>query len=145
MIRKIKEQFIVKGHKNILAKHKTTIEFTKDSHLTKRGDCIIGIASEKGLADFGDEFKKLARSDNAIITCQIEINGHIETIIGQGSPALTFKDKNDIVIRKSNYICDRTIMIKSNKAAIDIDRNLIKLLQNPNAKMKVVFTVEHKT
>jgi len=29
------------GHENIRSNHKKTIEITKESHLTPRGDCIV--------------------------------------------------------------------------------------------------------
>jgi hypothetical protein len=35
------------GHKNVLATHKTTLEFTKDDYLTKKGDCILAINLDK--------------------------------------------------------------------------------------------------
>ncbi|MHA1268689.1 MAG: DUF371 domain-containing protein [Candidatus Helarchaeota archaeon] len=142
MTEKIIETFFVFGHKNITAKHKTTIEFTRENYLTKNGDCIIGINSEKGLIDFNDEFRKLIKSDDAKITCTININDLSDTIIGKGSPKLSFNDSHDIVIRKSNYVCDRTVMIGANKAAIDIDRRIIQLLKNHDTKMKVIFQVE---
>ena len=38
-------EFEIKGHENVTSKHKKTLEFTKESHLTKNGDCIVGINS----------------------------------------------------------------------------------------------------
>ena len=35
--------FFCFGHKNILAKHRNTLEFTKDKDLTLNGDCIVGV------------------------------------------------------------------------------------------------------
>ena len=32
-----------KGHKNVLSKHKSTFEITKDKELSLSGDCIIGL------------------------------------------------------------------------------------------------------
>ncbi|MHA1311987.1 MAG: DUF371 domain-containing protein [Candidatus Helarchaeota archaeon] len=141
MVEKVIEEFFVKGHPNILGKHKTTIEFTKDNTLTKKGDCIIGVSSEKGLNDFKSSFKKLAKHKNSRIICKLILDNYSELIEGKGAPNLTFNNKEDIVIRKSNFICDRTIMIGANKSAIDIDRRLIKLLQNSDTRMKVVFEV----
>ena len=39
-------KFRIYGHKNMLAIHKNTLEFTKDKELTKRGDCIVGVNSD---------------------------------------------------------------------------------------------------
>ena len=141
MIKKNIEEFSIRGHKNILGIHKTTLEFTKDENLTRRGDCIVGVCSEKGLSEFNDEFKKLAKSEKAQIICKIIWDNNMEVIKGKGHPKLTFQDSNDIVIRKSNYICGRTLMIKSDKAAIDLDKNLINKLKKSSTEIKVIFEV----
>ena len=38
-----KYNFTVRGHNNVLALHKNTVEFTKDKELTLNGDCILGV------------------------------------------------------------------------------------------------------
>ena len=83
----------------------------------------------------------MAKHKNSRIICKLILDNYSELIEGKGAPNLTFNNKEDIVIRKSNFICDRTIMIGANKSAIDIDRRLIKLLQNSDTRMKVVFEV----
>ena len=50
------------GHPNITAKHKTTLEFTKDKELSLRGDCIIGVNSTFELK----EIKKMIKSGKKI-------------------------------------------------------------------------------
>jgi hypothetical protein len=141
MVKKIIEEFSIGGHENITASHKSTIEFTKDEELTIKGDCIVGICSEKGLSDFDSEFKKLAKSEKAQIICKIIWDNKMEIIKGKGHPKLTFQDPNDIVIRKSNYICDRTLMIKSNKASIDLNDELINKLKIGSTRIKVICEV----
>jgi hypothetical protein len=101
----------------------------------------VGICSEKGLSDFDSEFKKLAKSEKAQIICKIIWDNKMEIIKGKGHPKLTFQDPNDIVIRKSNYICDRTLMIKSNKASIDLDDELINKLKIGSTRIKVICEV----
>lgn len=56
-------------------------------------------------------------------------NGHDE-ITGFGHEDLTLTHPTDIVIRKSDYICPRTLMIGADKAARDLDENLIHDLKN---------------
>ena len=46
-----REVITAKGHKNILATNRNTVEITRESHLSKRGDCIIAVASNKGVGD----------------------------------------------------------------------------------------------
>jgi hypothetical protein len=119
-----------KGHKNVLSKHKSTFEITKDPNLTPKGDCIIGVNMDKSLLDFSKEFKdKIANSNTKIKISLDTLNAHDE-IIGFGSEELTLTHPTDIVCRKSSFTCNRTLMINSNKAAIDLNKDLIEDLKN---------------
>ena len=53
-----------------------------------------------------------------------------DEITGYGHHDLTLTHPTDIVCRKSTFICPRTLMIKSNKAAADLNRDLINDLSN---------------
>ena len=123
--------FNIHGHKNILGTHETTIEFTKDNYLTKAGDCILGINSEFILG-------KLKKFRNvSLIKIKITIGGLEEEIVAK--PYKKFKDSHELVIRKSNYKCDRTFAIQADKASIDVDRRIIAKLQNPKSKAKITI------
>ncbi|MEM2818033.1 MAG: DUF371 domain-containing protein, partial [Archaeoglobaceae archaeon] len=39
------------GHPNISAKHRTTLEVTKDNEISKRADCIIGVNANKSVSE----------------------------------------------------------------------------------------------
>ena len=127
------------GHENIRATHKTTLEFTKDKHLTRKGDCIIAVAADKGLADLSREFKENLRKPNAKLTILIEADGIIEQIQAYSSQQLILTHPTDAVIRKSNYQCPRTLGIHANKAAKDLSRELVKKLINPKQKVKITL------
>jgi hypothetical protein len=129
------------GHENIRATHKTTLEFTKEKHLTRKGDCIIAVAADKGLADLSREFKENLRKPNAKLTISIEADGITEQIQANGSQQLVLTHPSDAVIRKSNYLCARTLAIHANKAADNLSRELVKKLENPNQKVKITLTV----
>ncbi|MCK5625331.1 DUF371 domain-containing protein [Candidatus Bathyarchaeota archaeon] len=130
------------GHRNILAENKATFEITKEIHLSKKGDCIAAIRASKGACDLSEEFKSLARRENARITVIFQVDNNREVAIGRGSPQLTFKHPTDLVARKSSYICGRTLMIKTNKTAADLSRHLIENLKKENQKMKVTLIVD---
>jgi len=130
------------GHENIRATHKTTFEITKESTLTKRGDCVIAVGATKGAKDLGSEFKEAMKREDAQITITIEASEIREVVKARGSPQLLFTHPTDMVVRKSNYICGRTIAIKANKAARDISRKLIEKIRNPDQKIKITLTVE---
>ena len=119
-----------KGHENVLSLHKSTFEITKDKELSLSGDCIIGLDIDKSMEDFPDEFKeKLANEDTKVIV-ELRTPNASDTIEGYGHHDLTLSHPTDIVCRKSTFVCSRTLMIKSNKAAIDLNRDLIKDLAN---------------
>ena len=61
------------GHRNILAENKATFEITKEMHLSKKGDCIAAIRASKGACDLSEEFKNLARKENARITVIFQV------------------------------------------------------------------------
>jgi hypothetical protein len=133
----IKEEFYAYGHELIQATHKTTLEITKDDHLTKRGNCIIAIKSEKACADLSPELKKIIKKDGSKVIIKIYVNNFEEIIEAEGSSKLILTSKNSIVIRKSDYIDERTLAIRANKASADLDRNLIKCLRSANSKVKI--------
>ncbi|MHA1506890.1 MAG: DUF371 domain-containing protein [Candidatus Asgardarchaeia archaeon] len=129
------------GHENIRATHRTTLEITKDEHLTKRGDCIIAVNSTVGLSEFPEEIKNAIRRENSNIVLIIECEGLTDKVVGKGSPKLKLSHPKDIVCRRSNYVCPRTLMINANKSAIDIDRRIIKTMKNSDAEMKITLIV----
>nr|MDO8078362.1 DUF371 domain-containing protein [Candidatus Freyarchaeota archaeon] len=136
------EVLYARGHPNVSAKHRTTLEVTAMEELTPRGDCIVAVASSKGAEQLSERFKKLARNENSRITMTIEADNLTETIRGYGDPRLTFSHPHDLVVRKSTYCNDRTVMIKADKAAIDLDRKLVELLKNPEKRVRITLRVE---
>lgn len=129
------------GHKNIMATHQTTLEVTRDKEITKRADCIVGVKADKGIVDLSNEFKRRARERDSIIKVILRVDGMKETIIGRGHEELTFLHPNDIVLRKSTFTCPRTLMIKADKGAVDLDREFVKKLKD-GKKMVVEISVE---
>ena len=119
-----------KGHKNVTSLHKSTFEITKDAEIGPTADCIIGVGMDQSMMDFPDDFKSRITDSNAQITVILDSeNGHDE-IVGWGHEDLTLTHPTDIVIRKSDYTCSRTLMIRADKAARDLDRDLICDLKN---------------
>lgn len=119
-----------KGHNNVTSLHKSTFEITKDAEIGPTADCIIGVDMDQSMLEFSDDFKSRIANSNTQITVILDSeNGHDE-IVGWGHEDLTLTHPTDIVIRKSDYVCSRTLMIKADKAAKDIDRDLICDLKN---------------
>jgi hypothetical protein len=130
------------GHKNILATHRTTLEITKEPSLTKFGDCIIAIKATKGAADLSSRYKEAVKKAGVKIVTLIESCGQKEIVTAEGSPQLLLSHPTDMVIRKSNYVCERTIAVKSDKAAYDLSRSFIKKNLAPFQEMKITLMVK---
>jgi len=128
-----------RGHENIRGEHETTFEITKEPEVTPRGDCIIGVSANKAVADLSQKFKELASSESSIIVVFLIAGNEFDVVIGRGDSRLTFMDKVSMVFRKSSYTCGRTVVVKCNKAAADINRRLVELLKDPNTVLKVIL------
>jgi len=130
------------GHSNIHAIHPTTLMFTKDIHVSKNGDCIVAMTADKSVADLSSQLKEQLRKPNAKVTVTIEAGSFREEIKAFGSPKLCLCHPTDIVIRKSDYICNRTLAICADKSSNDLPRGLIEKLQDPKQKIKITLSVE---
>jgi hypothetical protein len=138
---KITETIFASGHNSIQATHKSTLEITKEAELSKRGNCIIAVSADKAMADLNSKFKNLLK-ENAKITITIEAGDVVEVVNALGSAELILTHPTDMVVRKSNYICNRTLAIQADKVACDLSRKFVEKLKNPKQKVKITLTVE---
>jgi hypothetical protein len=139
---RITEELSGTGHPCITATHRTTFEITRDRNLTKRGDCIIAVNATRGLDDLSTQFRDLCKKDKSRILVELEAEGLRDVIEGNGCRRLTLGHTSEIVGRRSEYISDRTLMINSDKAACDINRDLITILKRANTIIHIRFIVE---
>jgi hypothetical protein len=139
---KITEIIFAYGHKNIRATHESTLEITKEAELSERGDCILAVSANKAMRDLGSEFKENLRKENAKITMLIEAGDIVEVVNAFGSPRLILAHPTDTIVRKSNYICSRTLAIQADKAACDLSGKLVEKLKNPKQRVKITLTVK---
>ena len=123
-------EFVVKftGHENVTARHKTTLEITRDEEITRRADCIIGVRADKAVSDIPDWLKSHLLS-GGMIEIELVVGSFSLKIYGFGSPDLVLRSEREIVVRKSRYIDDRTIAIMADKAAADLPRDVVDLLR----------------
>jgi hypothetical protein len=106
------------------------LEITKDYHLSLRGDCIVGVRASKACADLDPRLKKSVQDDSAIIRIDLFVGSESYSISGLGDGRLTLLNKHDIVIRKTRFVCPRTLSVGCNKASSDLPRGLVKMLQD---------------
>ena len=64
--------FTCYGHNNVISRHKTTLEFTKDEDLSLKGDCIVGVKADFSLQQLKKFIKKLNNNKIAIIIMKIK-------------------------------------------------------------------------
>ena len=169
--------FTCYGHENITCRHKTTLEFTKDSELSLKGDCIAGIKADFSIKEIrrfieslgnnkkititmetiknyynnknSDKIKnnensnkKITNNKNNYITieknrikgniAENKITEKINAEINQG-----FDSDREMVIRKGDFADKRTFAIKADKAAFELNAELVNFLKDRNAAIEV--------
>jgi hypothetical protein len=129
-----------RGHRNVLAKHKTTLEITKDDHLTLQGDCIVAVSADKGPKEFSKEFLEALKKEDARLEIRMHCGGVEEKVIAHGHPQLSFTNPHEMVVRKSNFICARTLAIKADKSSNELSREFVKKLSE-GKPMKIELRV----
>ncbi len=122
------------GHENIRSLHKKTIEITTESKLTLNGDCIIGINASCGCNDISEKMKTLLRNSKSDVMFTIRVKDFSFKVKGKGHDGLIMTNPHDIVIRKSSFICPRTLAICCDKASDTIPRQIVRSLQNQDSK-----------
>lgn len=145
------------GHENIIAKHKTTFEFTKDEELSLNGDCIIGVRSNFSLPSLKSFIKSLGSNKKITITIETldynksgynnkKSNGEImkkqkndekfiEKINCEINP--DFNSDREMVIRKGDFISERTFAIRADKGACEVNARVVNFLKDGNAVIVV--------
>ncbi|HLC96111.1 MAG TPA: DUF371 domain-containing protein [Candidatus Nanoarchaeia archaeon] len=122
------------GHPNITAKHKTTLEFTKDKHISLKGDCIIGVNADFDAKKIKDSLKSSKR-----IKIFIKVDEFGEEVNCEYNPG--FNGNKELVIRKSGFISERTLGIGADKACTDLNAEMASKLKNSGQMITVVLSM----
>ena len=130
------------GHENIRSNHKKTIEITKESKLTVRGDCIVGVNAKYSCSDLPEDLKEKLQDPSSNIEFSIKVKEHEFVVRGKGHEDLVLSHPEDIVIRKSDFVCPRTLAVKCDKASDMLPREMVSLLQDPKTKGTFTITVD---
>ncbi len=127
--------FTSEGHPNVLGTHKNTLEITKENFLTKNGDCILGINAD---FDFAKLRQFISGCKTDFIRIELKTGSFSEKVSGKLNK--DFSDEKSIVIRKSNFISERTLITESDKSAGDLPRELIRQMKKPDSCLKIIIT-----
>ena len=134
------EEIRCRGHPLVLGTHPTTFEVTCEDHLTASGNCIIGIAADKGCAALSPSFKRALASDAASLLTRLECDGITAEIVSRGSSRMVLDHPTDMVWRKSSFVCGRTVGILSDTVAVTLPRDLVACLAR-GKEMRVSLSV----
>jgi len=131
--------FEAKGHHNVTSKHKTTFEVTQDTEIGLAADCIVGVSSKVSLNDLPLQMREAIQNEDTKIRIILETENAKDVITGYGHPALTLDHPTDMVCRRSDYTCSRTLMIRADKASVDLDSDLIaELASGKTLKVTII-------
>jgi hypothetical protein len=128
------------GHQNVRATHKTTLEVTREPHLTTVGNCIVGVKANKACSDLQDGLRKILKSDDSMIEAIIEIEGESFHLNGEGSSKLSLRSEKDMVFRTSAFICTRTVAIHCSASAADLPGHMVELLRDTKTRGKLIIS-----
>lgn len=138
----VQDEIIFTGHPNVLSTHSKTIEITKAPTLSLRGDCIIGVNANKGCRDLKPALRDLLQQADLVVKIELEVSDLSFAIDGRSHSRLSLLNDHDIVIRKSDFVCPRTVAISCNKASSDIPRDLVHLLRKPQMQGLLRIRIE---
>ena len=131
-------KFNAYGHPNILGMHKTTLEFTKDNELSLNGDCIVGVNADFELKEIKNFIENSNNKKISITIKTISKNKKINDII-LAELNLNFSGNKELVIRKTDFVSERTFATKANKVCFDLNKDLIKFLKEKKNKVSIII------
>lgn len=138
----MEEEIVFYGHPNITARHEMTIEITKAEDLTPRGDCIIGVNANRACNDLSEALKRRLRDTDSVVRMSIMVDAMRCDFVANGSPSLILSHKHDMVIRKSGFVCPRTIAVRCDKASNNVPKGIVQMLKDSASKGILLISVE---
>lgn len=121
------------GHPNILGTHYNTIEVTRVDEISRRADCIVGVRASKACSDLSSSLRRHIQAGGDL-AFEIKVVDTSFAFVGRGRRELGLTDKHELVLRRSDFVSDRTAAVSCDAAAIDLPRKMIELLQDRRAR-----------
>jgi uncharacterized protein len=136
--------FHATGHPAIISTHPSTLEITKEAHLSTRGDCIVAVNSTIGPSDIPQELRTVILTPESKIRLILTAGRFSFAVTGEGTDRLNLTHTTDFVTRKSRFVSDRTLMIHADKAAKDLPRGMALLLRDPKTSLTIELSASVK-
>ncbi len=125
----------------ITAKHRSTFMITKDEAVGPKGDCIIAVKADKSALELDPRLKRAVVSGKPLLMT-LRAGELVQRVSAWGHHSLILGHPTDIVVRKSRFICGRTLTIGADKAASDLPMKFVETLRNPLTKFKMEIVVD---
>jgi hypothetical protein len=126
----VRERVGFRGHPMVRALHPTTIEITTETRLTRKGDCIVGVGASVGCSGLSDAARVALMNDEAKVELRFVVGGETFVVAARGDRRLTLTHQHDMVIRRSDFISDRTLAVRASAAAKDMPRSIVRALRS---------------
>ena len=97
----------------------------------------MAVRSTAELSDLPLQIRRALSEESGQGELTLQVRNTSFTVEGRGAKGLTFSHPREIVVRKSGYVSDRTLMVRADRAAVDIPREMVKLLQDPNQQVRI--------
>ena len=123
--------FVARGHGNITAMHDKSLELTRDTTITRRATCVVGVASTH------DDRALLALRGRVALT--LECDGVRDELEATISPF--FLGDDSIVVRRGPGLRARTLAFDASKTAAELDRGLVSRLATGEHDVEVTIRV----
>jgi len=133
-----RDVFLARGHVNITATNRRTLEITKDPYVTRRGDCIVACCAEKAAGELRREVLQ-ALASRGVVVVVIDA-GDVWDVVAGETPGVVPTSTWRMVVRKSRYVDDSTLAVSADKAAADLNRALVAKLRQ-GAPVRVVVGI----
>ena len=130
-----------RGHAMVRSTHPTTIELTTEEYLTESGDCIVGVGASKGCSGLDGRVKDMLRRAGSVVTIKLVVGSESFTVRARGDPRLELSHPHDLVVRRSDFVSDRTLALGADSAARSIPRSMVFLLKDPRTAGRMEIEV----
>lgn len=97
----------------------------------------MAVKSSGAVRNLPEDLKRALSNSTGSGRLSLRVGPYEFTVEGRGDPRLTFSHETDLVVRKSAFISDRTLMIHADKSSMDIPRDMVRMLQDQNNRVTV--------
>jgi hypothetical protein len=77
-----------------------------------------------------EALKHRLKSNSAVVRIEVMVGNESFLTTGMGDQRLTISNPHDIVIRRTNFTCPRTVSVLCDKASSEVPRKIVNALQD---------------